>query len=143
MRKQKVIGVFVALIVVIASGVLFIPSRHIQVVGPLPPDDLAQIQKIVWRELRFWVLPKLEWDNVLYPRYVFGCVSDYERLHILWVDVKPDGIVEVFAGESKATILSHGHVIDLRKQSDWQITGYGYWASSNVVPHDIHVPPPL
>jgi hypothetical protein len=141
MRKRKVIGVFVALIVVIASAVLFVPSRHIQVVGTLPPDDLAQIQKIVWRELRFWVLPKLEWENVFYPHYVFRCVRDYERLHILWIDVKPDGSVEVFAGESKATILSHGHVIDLWKHPDWQITGYGYWASSNVAPHDIHVPP--
>lgn len=141
MRENKFIVVGIFLVVAIVSAVVFSPGPRIQVVGSLPPDDLAQIQKLVQHELRFWILPKLEWDNVYHLGYVFRCVREYEAQRILWVDVKPDGSVEVFAGVSKDVILSEGHAIDLQKQPNWEITGYGYWASSNVAPHDIHIPP--
>jgi hypothetical protein len=143
MRKRKVISIVLILIVVVAGLIFFASSPRIQVVGSLPAKDVAQIRKAVWKEIRFWVFPDFGWDDLHYPRYVFGCIKDYERLHILWIDVKPDRSVEVFVGENKATILSHGHVVDLRKQSDWQISGYAYWASSNVAPQNIHVPPSI
>jgi hypothetical protein len=145
MRKRKVIIAIVVLIAVIVGAVLLAPAPRVQVVGSLAPDDLAQIKKLVWKEIRDWVLPKLHWDDVYHPRYipsyVFRGTRDYEALHILWVDVKPDGSVQVFVGASKDTILSEGHVIDLQKNPNWEITGYGYWGFSNAAPHDIHIPP--
>jgi hypothetical protein len=145
MRKRKIIAAVVVLIAVMVGAVLLAPAPHVQVVGSLPPDDLAQIQKVVWKEIRFWVLPKLNWDDVYNPRYiphyVFAGFRDYAKLHILWVDVKPNGSVEVFVGESKDTILSQGHAIDLQKKVRWEIIGYGYWGFSNAAPHDIHIPP--
>ena len=141
MHRRKVITVVIILVVVIVGAVVFKPAPRIQVVGNLPPQDLAQIQKLVQHERRFWILPELEWDNVYHLGYVCRSVREYEAQRILWVDVKADGSVEVFAGVSKDVIRSEGHAIDLRKEPNWKITGYGYWASSNVAPHDIHVPP--
>ena len=56
-----------------------------------------------------------EWDNIHHLDYVWRQVREYEAQRILWVEVKPDGSVEVFAGVSKDVIRSVGHAIDLRK----------------------------
>jgi hypothetical protein len=40
-------------------------------------------------------------------------------------------------------IRDEGHVWSLRKTPNWTITGYAYWASSNVAPAGVHVPPSL
>jgi hypothetical protein len=37
-------------------------------------------------------------------------------------------------------IRDEGHALSLRKTPKWSITGYAYWASSNVAPAGIHVP---
>jgi hypothetical protein len=141
MRKRKVIVVSVFLVIAIVGAIVVIPAPRPQVVGALSPVDLAQIQKRVWQELRSDILPKLEWDNIYYPRYVFKSVRDYEAQRILWVEVKPDGSVEVFAGVSKDVIRSEGYVMDFQKDGKWKMTGFAYWGFSNVAPHDMHVPP--
>ena len=133
-------GIFLALS--IGSAVILTRPPRIQVVGSLSPSDLAQIQKLARGELRYWILPKPDWDNVHHLNYVVRKVREYEAVRILWMDVKPDGSVEVFAGVSKEAIRSEGHAMTLRKQPNWQITGYGYWGFSNVAPHDMHIPPP-
>jgi len=127
--------------IALVSVVCLYPVHRTQVIGKIAPDDLDDIERIVRHELRFWILPKLEWDNVYHLDYVVRSVREYEAQRILWAEAKPDGSVEVFAGVSKSVILSEGHVFDLRKQPKWEVTGYAYWASSNVAPHDIHVPP--
>src|ERR1035438_3140549 len=141
MRKGIIIAVSVFLAITVAVVVSIVSTPRIQVVGSLSPDDLDQVLKMVRQELRFWILPKLEWDNIHHLDYVWRQVREYETQRILWVEVKPDGSVEVFAGVSKDVIRSEGHAIDLRKQPNWQITGYGYWGFSNAAPHDIHIPP--
>ena len=138
MRKRIIIAVSIFLAIVVVS---FVSTPRIQIVGSLPPDDLNQVLKLVKKELRFWILPKLELDNIHHLDYVWRQIREYKAQRILWVEVKPDSSVEVFAGVSKDVIRSEGYAIDLRKQPNWQITGYGYWGSSNVAPHDIHIPP--
>jgi hypothetical protein len=141
MRKRKVIVGSIFLVVVIVSVFVVMPGPRPQVIGTISPADLEQIQRLVRKELRSDILPKLEWDNIYYPRYVFKSVRDYEAQRILWVEVKPDGSVEVFAGVSKDVIRSEGYVMDFQKDGKWKTTGYGYWGFSNVAPHDLHVPP--
>src|ERR1035437_6482222 len=138
MRKGIIIAASIFLAIAVVS---IVSTPRIQVVGSLPPDDLDQLLKMVRKELRFWILPKLEWDNIHHLDYVWRQIREYEAQRILWVEVKPDGSIEVFAGVSKDVIRSEGHAIDLRKQPDWQITGYGYCGCCNDAPHDIHIPP--
>ena len=144
MRTRKVIAVIVVLAIVIVSAIVLTPAPNVQVIGSLPPDDLAQIQKVARKEIRSNVLPRYEWKDVFYPynvfRYTRTCVSQYEALRMLWVEVKPDKSVSVYFGVSKDTILSEGHIVGLCKQQDWQVTGYGYWGISNAAPQDMHVP---
>jgi len=141
MRKIKIIAVCVFLSVGFVGGVLCLrPISQTQVVGHIPPNDLRVIERLVRRELRVRILPALEWDNVLHPGYVLGSIKEYRAQRILWAEVQSDGSVEVFAGVSKAVIQSEGHAFTLRENPSWEITGYAYWASSNVAPADIHVP---
>lgn len=144
MSKRKLIGFGLLLATaIIGIKLLSSPSQKqvIQVVGIIAPDDLAEIQRLAWRELRFHILPKMEWDNLFYPRYVITSVSEYRAQRLLWAEVRDDGSVWVFAGVSKNVICEEGHAIILKKNPNWRTTGYAYWASSNVAPDGIHVPP--
>lgn len=141
MRKIKIIAVCVFLSVAFVGGVLCLrPVSPTQVVGRIPPNDLREIECLVRRELRFHILPTLEWDNILHPGYVLGSIKEYRAQRILWAEAQSDGSVDVFAGVSKTVIRSEGHAFTLRKSPAWEITGYAYWASSNVAPANIRVP---
>lgn len=143
MSKRKLIGVGLLLVLaVIGASLLSRPLRP-QVVGNLPSNDLTEILRIIRRDLREHLLPSVEWDNLFYPRYVFSSIREYHAQHILWAEVHDDGGVEVFAGVSRDVIRDEGHVWSLRKSPNWTITGYAYWASSNVAPSGIHFPPLL
>jgi hypothetical protein len=141
MSKRKLIGFGLLLALAVIAASLFSGSPRTQVVGTIAPDDLTEIRRLVRLELRFWLLPKVEWDNLLHPRYVINSVREYRVQRILWAEAHGDGSVQVFAGVSKDVIRDEGHVVSLRKIPKWQITGYAYWASSNVAPAGIHVPP--
>jgi hypothetical protein len=143
MRRRKLIGI--GLLLVLASIGAILPSHpsRPQVVGTLAPNDLTEILRVVRRDLRDHLLPKVEWNNLLYPRYVFSSVREYHAQHILWAELHDDGGVEVFAGVNKDVIRDEGYVWSLRKSPNWMITGYAYWAISNVAPAGIHVPPSL
>ncbi len=142
LSKRKLIGLGLLLaLAVIGARLLSVPSR-MQVVGTIAPDDLAEIRRLVRHELRHWMLPKVEWDNLFYPRYVISSVMEYRAQRLLWAEAHDDGSVDVFAGVSKDVIRDEGHVVSLRKTPKWTITGYAYWASSEVAPPGIHVPPP-
>jgi hypothetical protein len=141
MRRRKLIGFgFLLAVGIIGVGLLYAPSRP-QVVGTLAHDDLAEILRLVRKDLRSQLLPAVKWENVHYPRYVITSLREYHAQHILWAEVHDDAEVEVFAGVSRNVIRDEGHVWSLRKDPRWGITGYAYWASSNVAPADIHVPP--
>ena len=139
-HRWEIIGIIVSLLAVIVVAAILAPEPRVQVVGNLPPDDLQQVLKLTRRELRFHLLPKLEWDDILYLGYVCRSLEEYQATKIQWVEVKPDGGVQVFAGKGRDVVNLGGHVCDFTKMPDWRLTGYGYWASSNVAPRDIHVP---
>ena len=143
MSKRKLIGVGLLLVLVIMGVGLLSPPSRLQVVGTLPSNDLTQILQLVRHDLREHLLPKVEWDNLFCPRYVFSSIREYHAQRILWAEVHDDGRVEVFAGASREVIRDEGHVWSLRKTPNWTITGYAYWASSNVAPAGVHVPPSL
>jgi hypothetical protein len=141
MGRRKLIGLGLLLAVaIIGVGLLSAPSPP-QVIGTLAPDDLSKILQLVRKDLRTRVLPAVKSENLRYPRYVIDSVREYHAQHILWAEVHDDGGVEVFAGVSRDVIRDEGHVWSLRKTPEWSIAGYAYWASSNVAPAGIHVPP--
>ena len=141
MSKRRLIGVAVLLVFVVIGTSLLWPSGRPQVVGTLGSNDLAEILRLVRRDLREQLLPKVEWDNLAYPRYVVSSIREYRAQHILWVEVHDDGGVAVYAGVSRDVIRDEGYLWSLRKTTNWAISGYAYWASSNVAPAGIHVPP--
>jgi hypothetical protein len=140
MRNCKTIVVYVLLTLALAIGFYLYPGSRAQVVGKLSPEELADVQHLVQLELRSSILPKLEWDNLFHLGYVIRSVREYEAQRILWAEVHSDRSVAVFAGVSKDEIHSEGHAFTLRKNPNWEITGYAYWSSSNVAPADIRVP---
>ena len=125
MRKRKIIAAVVVLIAVMVGAVLLAPAPHVQVVGSLPPDDLAQIQKVVWKEIRFWVLPKLNWDDVYNPRYiphyVFAGFRDYAKLHILWVDKSPTGVLKCLLVRAKTRYFHKDTPLIFKKRFDGRL----------------------
>ena len=125
---------------IICVGLLSAPSRP-QVVGTLAPDDLREILGMVRKELRTQLLPSFEWDSFRSPGYSIKRLREYRAQHILWVEVHRDGSVDVYAGVSKDVIREEGYVWSFRKGNRWGNTGFAYWASSDVAPADIHVPP--
>jgi hypothetical protein len=139
MRRRKLIGLGLLLAVaIIGVGLLSAPSRP-QVVGTLAPDDLTQIMRLVRHDLRSQLF---QWRTLLHhPPSVIRCLREYYAQHILWAEVHDDGGVEIFAGASRNVIRDEGQVWSLRKTPEWSIMGYAYWASSNVAPAGIHVPP--
>lgn len=141
MSKRKLIKVGALLILAIIGWHLLSPPARPQVVGSLASSDLSEILRLVRQDLREKLLPKMEWDDLFYPRYVISSIGEYHAQRILWAEVHPDGEVEVFAGVSKESIPNQGHVWSLRKSANWSVTGYGYWGFSNVAPAGIHVPP--
>jgi hypothetical protein len=141
MSKRKLIAIGLVLVLAVIGVSLFSSLSPPQVVGTLAPNDLTEILRLVRHDLREHLLPKVEWDNLFYPRYVVSSIREYRAQRILWVEVHDDGRVEVFAGVSRDVIRDEGHVWSLRKTQEWSITGYAYWASSNVAPAGIHVPP--
>jgi hypothetical protein len=143
MSKRKLIKVGALIIFAIIGWHLLSPSDRPQVVGSLASNDLRDVLQLVRQDLRDKVLPKVEWDNLFYPRYVVSSIGEYHAQRILWTEVHPDGEVEVFVGVSKERIHDEGYVWSLRKNPIWKITGYGYWGYSNVAPSGIHVPPSL
>ena len=83
------------------------------------------------------LLPGVEWDNLRYLRYVIGSVREYRAQHILYGQrFTRMEKSKVFAGVGKDVIHDEGHVWSLSKSPKWEITGYAYWASSNVAPAD-------
>jgi hypothetical protein len=143
MSKRKLIGAGLVLVLAIMSVSLLSPPSRPQVVGTLASNDLTEILRLVRHDLREQLLPKVEWDNLFYPRYVLSSIREYHAQGILWAEVHDDGGVKVFAGASRDVIRDEGHVWSLRKTPNWTITGYAYWASSNVAPAGIRVPPSL
>ena len=143
MSKRKLIGVGLLLVLAIIGASLLPPPSRPQVVGTLASSDLTEILRVVRRDLREHLLPRVKWDNLFYPRYVVSSIREYHAQHILWAEVHDDGGVEVFAGVNRDVIRDEGYVWSLRKGPNWMITGYAYWASSNVAPAGIHVPPSL
>jgi len=144
MSKRTLIKVG-ALLSLAIIGWRLLSSPRPQVIGTLSSGDLSKILHLVRQDLRKMVLPKMEWRDVLYPRYVLSSIGEYDAQHILWAEVHPDGEVEVFAGVSKERIRNEGYVWSLRKNQyypNWFIAGGAYWGSSNVAPAGIHVPPP-
>lgn len=136
--RRKIIGLGLLLALVVVGVGLFSTQTRPQVVGTLAADDLTEIVGRVRQELRTQFLPRR--DNWLHVRHVIRNVGDYYRQRILWVKVREDGGVEVFAGTSKAQIQDRGHIFSLRKNLNWELTGYEYWTSSNVAPVRIEVP---
>jgi hypothetical protein len=137
-RRSIVIVVFILII-----GVVFLlwPTKPTRVVGTISRDDLREVERIMRNELRSTILPKGEWDDLLHPKYVIESIREYQAQRILWVEVLTNGDVEVYAGTSTNVIKNEGHVITLHKNSTWETRGEAYWASSNVAPADINVPP--
>jgi hypothetical protein len=143
MRKRKLIGVGLILVLaLIGVSRSSVPSRP-QVVGTLASTDLTEILRLVRQDLRENLLPKVEWDNLFHPRYFVRSTREYSAQRILWAEVHDDGEVDVVAGVSRDVIRDEGHVWSLQKSPNWTVTGYGYWGSSNVAPAGIHVPPSL
>jgi hypothetical protein len=141
-NRRKVTGTGVVLaLVLLAVGLFSKPSRP-QIVGTIAPVDLEEILRLVRRELRSQLLPSLEWYSFQHPGYSTARIKDYYSQHILWAEVHDDGSVDVYAGVSKDVIRDEGHVWTFRKDQNWGSTGYAYWASADVAPAGIHVPPP-
>jgi hypothetical protein len=127
MSKRKLISAGALLILAILGCTPLSPPARPKVVGgALDSGDLSKILFLVRHD------------------YVVRRVGKYYfAQHILWVEVHPDGLVEVFSGADKEQILNEGWVWSLRKNPNWLITGSAYWGSSNIAPAGIHVPPSL
>ena len=141
MKRLRVIGVGMVVILGIFGVGLLEPHSKPQDVGTLASSDLVEILRLVQQDLREYVLPEAELENVLYPQYVARSIADYSKQRILWVEAHDDDQVEVYAGVSRDMICDEGHSWSLEKTTNWTITGYAYWASSNVAPAGIQVPP--
>lgn len=77
MSKRMLVKVGALLIFAIIGWHLLSPPARPQVVGSLASGDLSEILRLVHQDLRKWVLPKMEWDDVYNPRYVVSSVAEY------------------------------------------------------------------
>ena len=141
MTRRKVAAFGLCLALIIAGAIRFVWPPQTQVIGTLSSHDLAKVKQLAREEVRSWARPKLTRGDAFHPANALGRFRDYQRQHILWLQVRNDGIVEVFFGAGKNVIREEGHVVDLRKTPSWQVCGYAYWSTPTAAPRGLQVPP--
>ena len=141
MRKRKI--VLVLILIVVSSWWLIWPAK-IRVIGSLPPQDVQEIQKLVWPDVKAIEFPLMEWDDIHHLRYVYNGLTRYARLHVLWIEVKDPRYVRVIIGLNTNTLASDGWDFMVRKMEaggKWQITGTAYWGMPSAAPSDFRIIP--
>ena len=138
---RKLIVFWICLMTACIVVGLSFPKPQLQVVGRLSGKDSTEIQRLVRRELGIGLLPEFNLWDLTHPGDVIRRLRQYRRERILWAEVKADGSVLVFVGESKAVIRRGGRVFIARKNGKWTLGEYTYWAGSNVLTGDMNVPP--
>jgi hypothetical protein len=63
MRKRKTVILLVLILIVVSSWWLIWPAK-IRVIGTLPPQDVQEIKKLVWHDVKESEFPLMEWDDI-------------------------------------------------------------------------------
>ena len=90
MRKKKIITLILfVLLAAVVVVVCFLPSSEPQVVGAVSPNDLAEIKRVISREIWRGTFPDHSWATI--KRLPGNIINRYPE-HILRIDADQSGM---------------------------------------------------
>ncbi len=126
MRKRIIIAL--AVVAVLVTVMLLLPPQSPpKVFGVLAREDVAEITRIVRREMRRDVFHSLSFGSVQeLPAILRRYCSD----RILSIHAGTNGTVEVMTGVIRGPLNGGGSTYELKRgPKGWEITGRGFWMS--------------
>jgi hypothetical protein len=126
MRKKKVIPFVFLLLLTSVVVVCFIPRSEPQVIGAVSPRDLAEIKRVIHREIWRGTLPDWSWNNI---KYLPENIMDRLPEHVVRIEVGLGGSARatISMGKTKLTevLRAPDYDVYLRKDANgWSTNGW-------------------